>query len=107
VEQQLAVKIPDESFPAMTEKIVRGIVYREDGAVIEAPGEIECFLGEEQRAKEVRELLDKHGKVFERESRAWRYVAQSWTAATSTRLPFGTSSRRTRPSRKKLLTSPP
>jgi hypothetical protein len=67
VEQQLAVKIPEESFPAMTEKIVRGLVYREDGAFIEPPRKIECFLAEEERAKEVKELLDKHGKVFGRE----------------------------------------
>jgi hypothetical protein len=66
VEQQLAIKIPEESFPAMTEKIVRGLVYREDDAFIEPPLKIECFLAEEEGAKEVKELLDKHGKVFKR-----------------------------------------
>jgi hypothetical protein len=67
VEQQLAIKIPEESFPAMTEKIVRGLVYREDDTFIEPPHKIECFLAEEEGAKEVKELLDKHGKVFKRE----------------------------------------
>ena len=34
VEQQLAIKIPEESFPAITEKIVRGLAFREDGTFI-------------------------------------------------------------------------
>jgi hypothetical protein len=55
LEQQLAIKIPEESFPAMTEKIVRGLVYREDDAFIEPPHKIECFLAEEAGAKEVKE----------------------------------------------------
>jgi hypothetical protein len=37
VEEQLAIKIPEESLPAMTEKMVRGIVYREDDASMEPP----------------------------------------------------------------------
>jgi hypothetical protein len=67
VEQQLAIKIPEESFPAMTEKIVRGLVYREDAAFIEPPHKIECFLAEEEGVKEVKELLDQHGKALKRE----------------------------------------
>jgi hypothetical protein len=35
VEQQVAIRISDESFPAVTEKIVRGLAFREEGAFIE------------------------------------------------------------------------
>jgi hypothetical protein len=37
VEEQLAKKNPEESLPAMTKKMVRGIVYREDDVFIERP----------------------------------------------------------------------
>jgi hypothetical protein len=67
IEQQLAIKIPPDSLPAMTEKIVRGLAYREDNTFIELPQKIECYLAEEGRATEVKNLLDKHGKVFKRE----------------------------------------
>jgi hypothetical protein len=67
LEEQLAIKIPEESFPAMTEKIVRGLAYREDNAFIKPPQKLECFLPEEEGAREVKELLDKQGTVFKRE----------------------------------------
>ena len=67
LEEQLAIKIPEESFPAMTEKIVRGLAHREDKTFIEPPQKLECFLAKEEGAKGVRELLEKHGDVFKRE----------------------------------------
>jgi hypothetical protein len=67
VEQQLAIAIPDDSFPGITEKIVRGLAYREDGEFIEAPQEIECRLAKEEGLEDVKELLAKHGKEFKRE----------------------------------------
>ena len=66
-EQQIAIKIPDESLPAITEKIVRGLAYREDGNFIEPPQEIVCHLAKEEGLHEVKELLAKHGKEFKRE----------------------------------------
>jgi hypothetical protein len=42
--EQMAVQIPKASFTDMTEKIVRGLVYREDGAFIEAPYKIETYV---------------------------------------------------------------
>ena len=38
LEEQLGIGIPEQSLPAMTEKIVRGITFREDQAFIE-PGQ--------------------------------------------------------------------
>ena len=69
VEKQLAIKIPEESLPAMTEKIVRGIVYREDDAFIEPPDKFEFYLVEDGGAKECKELLDQHGQVYKRDPR--------------------------------------
>jgi hypothetical protein len=67
IEQQLAIKIPEESFPAITEKIVRGLVYREDDAFIEPPQEILCQLATEEGLDDVKALLIEHGKEFKRE----------------------------------------
>ncbi len=67
VEQQLAIKIPEDSLPAITEKMVRGLAYREDNTFIEPPYKINCHLLEEKGAKEVRAALDKAGKIFRRE----------------------------------------
>ena len=67
VEQQLAIKIPEESFPAITEKIVRGLAYREDDAFIEPPQEIVCQLATDEGLDDVKKLLVEHGKEFKRE----------------------------------------
>jgi len=56
VEEQLAIKIPDGSFEAMTEKLVRGLVYREDHAFIEP-----------MLVQEVLTFLRVNGKVYSRE----------------------------------------
>jgi hypothetical protein len=63
----MAVQIPKASFTDMTEKIVRGLVYREDGAFIEAPYKIEIYIVDDEGAKVCKEMLDKAGKVFKRE----------------------------------------
>lgn len=65
-EQQEAIKIPEGSLTAVAEKIVRGIVYREDNVFIEPPYKIECFLDGEH-AKPTKEVLDRQGEVFRRE----------------------------------------
>jgi hypothetical protein len=67
IEQQLAIAIPEDSFPAITEKIVRGLAYREDNKFIEPPQEIECRLAAEEGLEDVKELLTNHGKEFKRE----------------------------------------
>jgi hypothetical protein len=67
IEQQLAIKIPEQSFPAITEKIVRGLVFREDDAYIEPPQTIECFLAKEEGLDQVKEVLAARGKEFKRE----------------------------------------
>jgi hypothetical protein len=66
-EEQIAVQIPRASFTDMTEKIVRGLVYREDDAFIEAPYKIETYIVNDEGAKVCKEMLDKAGEVFKRE----------------------------------------
>jgi hypothetical protein len=65
--ERLAVQIPKASLTDMTEKIVRGLVYREDGAFIEAPYKIEAYIADDEGAKVCKEMLDKAGQVFKRE----------------------------------------
>jgi len=65
--EQMAVQIPKAGFMDMTKKIVRGLVYREDGAFIEAPYKIETYIVKDEGAKVCKEMLDKAGKVFKRE----------------------------------------
>jgi hypothetical protein len=65
--EQLAVQIPKSQLMDMTEKIVRGLVYREDGAFVEAPYKIETYVVNDEGAKECKAMLDSAGKVFKRE----------------------------------------
>jgi len=65
--EQMAVQIPKARFMEITEKIVRGLVYREDGAFIEAPYKIEAYVVGDEGAKVCKEMLDKAGKAFKRE----------------------------------------
>ena len=67
LEEQLGISIPEGSLPAMTEKIVRGITFREDDAFIEPDQKIECFLVKDEDVKDVKEMLDRAGKEFKRE----------------------------------------
>ncbi len=65
--EQMFVNVPAKSLKAMTEKFVRGLVYREDNAFIEPPYKIDCFVVTDEGAKECVELLDKFGKLYKRE----------------------------------------
>lgn len=67
VEEQLGISIPAESLPAMTEKIVRGITFREDNALIGPEQKIKSFLVKDEDVKEVAAMLDRAGKGFKRE----------------------------------------
>lgn len=67
LEAQLGIRIPEESLPAMTEKIVRGITFREDGAFIGPDRKIEYFLVKDGDVKDVKEMLDRTGEEFKRE----------------------------------------
>ena len=51
----------------MTEKVVRGITFREDGDLIEPDQKIEFFLVKDEDVQEVKEMLDRAGKEFKRE----------------------------------------
>jgi hypothetical protein len=65
--EQLAIQLPRASLDAVTEKIVRGLAYREDGHFIEAPYKIDTFIADDVGAKVAKEMLEKAGKDFKRE----------------------------------------
>jgi hypothetical protein len=67
LEEQLGISIPEQSLPAMTEKIVRGIAFREHQAFIEADQKIESFLVKDEDVKVAKEILDRAGQEFKRE----------------------------------------
>lgn len=67
LEEQLGISIPEDSLPAMTEKIVRGITFREDGTFIEPNQKIESFLVKDEDVNDVKEMLDRAGQEFKRE----------------------------------------
>jgi hypothetical protein len=67
IEEQLGIRIPPESLPAMTEKIVRGITFREDNVLIGHDQKIEFYLVKDEDVKEVKEMLNRAGKEFKRE----------------------------------------
>lgn len=61
-----AVVIPVRSFQLLTEKIVRGIAYIEDGVYIESTHRIDFYAIHDKDAKEVKETLAQHGKEYAR-----------------------------------------
>jgi hypothetical protein len=67
IEERLGIGIPEGSLPAMTEKIVRGITFREDGTFIEPDQKIEFFLVKDEDVKQVKEILDRDAEEFKRE----------------------------------------
>lgn len=64
--EQIGIQIPRASMDAVTEKIVRGLAYREDGHFVERPYKIDTFVDNEGAAV-AKALLDKAGKEFKRE----------------------------------------
>ncbi|WP_354110879.1 hypothetical protein [Bradyrhizobium sp. S3.12.5] len=67
LEEQLGISIPEQGLPAITEKIVRGITFREDHAFIESSQKIESFMVNDEDAKDVKAMLDRVGQEFKRE----------------------------------------
>jgi hypothetical protein len=68
VTDRMAITVPKLSLQRLTEKIVRGIFYIEEGeAFIEPPYEIEFFALESAGAAIVRSAIDNFGKEYARE----------------------------------------
>jgi len=67
IENQIAVRIPAESFRRLTEKIVRGIFLLEDKKYIEPPYSIAFYALDDAGAQPVRELLAQAGATYARE----------------------------------------
>jgi len=66
-EDQLAVLVPEDSFRRLTEKIVRGIFYVEDGKFIEPPFAVKFLALDPSIGNPVREAIDKFGTTYARE----------------------------------------
>ncbi len=63
----MALKIPAESFRRITEKIVRGITFIENGRLIEPPHTIEFFALNAEGSKPLRDIVDTFGTTLARE----------------------------------------
>jgi hypothetical protein len=61
-----AIMIPAESIRRLAEKIVRGITFLEDGAVIKPPQKVEFYALQDSDAAPIVEMLRKHGQVYAR-----------------------------------------
>lgn len=61
---QVAIRIPVSSFRRLTEKIVRGIFFIEDGQYIEPPSSIKFYALEDEGASEIMETLGHFGKEY-------------------------------------------
>ena len=59
-----AFLIPEASFQAVTEKIVRGIAYIENRTFIAPPYRVQFIAVADEAAAHVRGLLDEHGSTF-------------------------------------------
>lgn len=62
----VALPVPKRAIVALTEKIVRGITYLQDGRFIEPPHKIDVYALTEQSAIRLKEALAKYGEVYER-----------------------------------------
>ncbi|MFQ3454132.1 hypothetical protein PMN64_12555 [Bradyrhizobium sp. UFLA01-814] len=64
--EQLAIQIPRAGLDAMTEKMVRGLAYREDNRFIESPYKIDTYV-DGAGAEIAREMIQRAGKEYKRE----------------------------------------
>jgi hypothetical protein len=64
---QVALRIPAESFRRITEKIVRGIFYIEDKKFIEPPFTVSFYALDDASGGHIRKVLDKFGETYARE----------------------------------------
>jgi len=66
--QHVGIPIPKESMRLLTEKIVRGIFYVEDGLFIEPPFKIEMWVLPQDgpASAEWKDALNRYGRIYER-----------------------------------------
>jgi hypothetical protein len=62
----VALPVPRRAIVALTEKIVRGITYLQDGRFIEAPYKIDFYPLTEEQASRIKQALARFGQVYER-----------------------------------------
>jgi len=65
--ERAAILIPKESFERITEKVVRGIFFVEDGIFIEPPYTIDFYAWPDEGITSWTDALDRWGKVYARE----------------------------------------
>ncbi len=64
--ERVAVPISATALRRLTEKIVRGITYIEDGKFIDRPYRIEQYVLSDEGARPIKEILQRFGKAYER-----------------------------------------
>jgi hypothetical protein len=67
IEEQTAIVIPTNSLPRITEKIVRGIFYIEDGVFIEPPFAVKVLDVNDVTSGLITQILDTFGQSYARE----------------------------------------
>lgn len=65
-EQQIGVPIPKKAVDRLFEKIIRGIVFLQDGRFIEPPYSIDLYPLKEEDAPVFTDPLNKFGKIYSR-----------------------------------------
>jgi hypothetical protein len=66
-DERTAILVPKESFERITEKIVRGIYYIDDGVFIEPPYELDFYALPEDGLAPWNDALNKWGTIYARE----------------------------------------
>lgn len=64
----IAVPLPRTQLEKLTEKIVRGIAYIEDGVVIDDSYDLDIYVVEDSGAEHFRQMIKKYGYVLNRDS---------------------------------------
>ncbi|ODS00556.1 hypothetical protein AUC68_15010 [Methyloceanibacter methanicus] len=65
--ERSAILVPKKHFERITEKIVRGIIYVEDGRLVQQPYKIEFFVFADDATNPWMAAFDRCGKVYARE----------------------------------------
>jgi hypothetical protein len=76
-EEPVAVRISAAGLKQLTDKIVRGVTYIEDGRLIVAPYRVQMFVFTPENAAPIRALVERTGRLLERGPglSVWRAVA--------------------------------
>lgn len=66
VSDQVAILVSAKAIQRLAEKVVRGLIYLEDGRFVEEPFKIDQYVLDDVGSAPIREALYKFGEIFER-----------------------------------------